>query len=112
MMHEDGKQDMDMISTVLRKVADEMEQMESDRIMPDHMKPKMEMTSVSMAKPEEMPMDESMPDDQDSSLDPEILKQLMDKAGEADDNGATPDDHLDEFDPEVAALIRQKKELK
>ncbi len=111
--HNDMSQDANMISSVLRKVADEMEQMESDRIMPDHMKPKMEVAKVSMeAKPEDAIMDESGMDSQDSSLDPDVLKELMDKAGSADETGATPDDQLDEFDPEIAALIRKKKELK
>lgn len=119
---DDSKQDMDMISTVLRKVADEMEQMESDRIMPDHMKPKVEVAHLSMGagipNPNENKaetFDQAEPEtqmNQHEPLDPAVLKELMDKAGQADDEGATEDDHLDEFDPEIAALIRKKKETK
>jgi hypothetical protein len=110
MQHNDEAQDAQMIISVLQKVIDDMKSMESDRLMPDHMKPKVEMAKIDVAAPKE---DTSMPEDeQDSDLDPDILSKLMDKANSADDNGATPEDNVDELDPDIADIIRNKKAMK
>lgn len=108
MQHEDAAQDSEMIIKVLQKVIDDMRSMESDRLMPEHMKPKVEMAKVDVMAPKaEEPMDE-----ESSDLDPEILSQLMEKAGSADESGATPDDGLNDLDPEIADVVRSKKGMK
>lgn len=99
---------MEMIKSVLQKVIDEMNGLESDRIMPEHKKPKMMAAKVeTVAAPEEMAMDE-----EESELDPEILSQLMQKADGADENGASEEDRLEEFDPEISEAIKRKKGMK
>jgi hypothetical protein len=106
MEHDDSTQDAEMIKRVLQKVIDEMDEMESSRVMPEHMKPKMEMTKVEMAPKEETPMDE------EEGLDPAIMQSLMDKASSADENGATEEDSLEGLDPEIAAAVMKKKGMK
>lgn len=110
MQQDDNTQDPQMIIQMLQKVINDMKSMEADRLMPDHMKPKVEMAKVDvMAPKDDMPMDDS---DQSSDLDPEIMKQLMDKANHADDSGSTPDDSMNELDPEIADAVRAKKGMK
>lgn len=102
---DDKAQDMDMISQVLRKVADEMDKMDADGYLPDHMKPKMVEAKVEASPLDDMPMD----DDSDESDDASMLPSLMDKAGMADDEGALPEDKQDDVDPAIAAIVAQKK---
>lgn len=105
MPHEDMSQDKDMIKSVLQKIIDEMDMMESDRIMPEHRRPKamkMEVEAVS-------PMQEEMESDE---LDPTVLGDLMSKAGEADESGALPEDRESDLPPEIAEAVRRKKEMK
>ncbi len=113
MPHDDMPQDAEMIKTVLQKIIDEMNGLESNRIMPESRKPKMVAAQVDIAaKPEEgSPQEESMesPEEESSEMNPEVLKQLMDKAGQADESGAMPEDHADELHPAIADLIRKKK---
>lgn len=106
MPHEDASQDADMIKTILQKIIDEMNTMESDRIMPDDRKPK-----VMAAKVDVMTPDHS--DEQDSDeLDPNVLGELMNRAGEADESGELPEDKESDLPPEIADAVRRKKEMK
>lgn len=102
MPHDDKPQDMDMIKTVLQKIVDEMNTMESDRIMPDSRKPK----AMAMEIKTTQPMDEMESDE----LDPTVLSELMNKAGEADESGALPEDRENDLPPEIRDAISRKKE--
>lgn len=101
-MHEDKAQDMDMIKTILQKIIDEMGSMEADRIMPESRKPKMMKMEVETMKPVD-----SM---EDEELDPNVLGELMDKAGQADESGELPEDKESDLPPEIADAVRRKKE--
>lgn len=103
-MHEDKAQDMDMIKTILQKIIDEMGSMEADRIMPESRKPKMVKMEVESMKPVENMEDED--------LDPSVLDELMDKAGQADESGELPEDKESDLPPEIAEAVRRKKEIK
>lgn len=104
-MHKDEGQDMDMISTVLRKVADEMDKMDADSFLPEHMKPKAEVPVEASPLDAEMPLD----DDMEGSEDPSLLAGLMDKAGSADDEGMLPEDASEDIDPAIADVVAAKK---
>lgn len=105
MPHDDASQDKDMIKTILQKIIDEMNTMESDRIMPEERKPKVMEMEVKAAQP----MDEEMESDE---LDPNVLGELMSKAGEADESGALPEDRESDLPPEIAEAVRRKKKMK
>lgn len=106
MPHDDMSQDKDMIKSVLQKIIDEMDMMESDRIMPESRKPKMMKMEVETVKPvEDMEMESE-------ELDPTVLGELMNKAGEADESGALPEDRESDLPPEIVEAIRRKKEMK
>lgn len=109
MMPQDNKsQDADMIKTILQKIIDEMNTMESDRIMPEDRKPKVMAAKVDVMTPDHM---DGEPQD-DSELDPSVLKDLMDKAGQADDSGSLPEDQNSDLPPEIADAVKRKKEMK
>lgn len=96
----------DMIKSVLQKIIDEMGSLEADRIMPDHRKPKMVKMEVEAVKPtEEMDME-------DDELDPSVLGELMDKAGQADESGELPEDKESDLPPEIAEAVKRRKEPK
>lgn len=96
----------DMIKSVLQKIIDEMGSLEADRIMPDHRKPKMVKMEVEAVKPtEEMDME-------DEELDPAVLGELMDKAGQADESGELPEDKESDLPPEIAEAVKRRKEPK
>lgn len=96
----------DMIKSVLQKIIDEMGSLEADRIMPDHRKPKMVKMEVEAVKPtEEMDME-------DDELDPNVLGELMDKAGQADESGELPEDKESDLPPEIAEAVKRRKEPK
>ena len=106
MPHDDMSQDKDMIKSVLQKIIDEMDMIESDRIMPDHRKPKMVKMEMEAVKPmEEMDME-------GDELDPAVLGELMNKAGEADELGELPEDKESDLPPEIAEAVKRKKEMK
>lgn len=105
MPHDDKTQDADMIKTVLQKIIDEMNGLESDRIMPEERKPKMVKTEVEVMKP----MEEEMESD---DLDPNVLGELMSKAGEANESGELPEDRESDLPPEIAEAVKRKKEMK
>jgi hypothetical protein len=114
-MHDDQTQDLDMLKGILQKVIDEMNDMETNRILPDgHPKKKMAVEATVAAEPSPMDdMGEEMPEEENGELDPAVLKELMDKAGQADESGALPEDQQDDLPPEVAAAVaaRRKKPL-
>lgn len=96
----------DMIKTILQKIIDEMNTMESDRIMPESRKPKaveVEIAATS-AKPEEIV------EEDEEGLDPAVLSDLMAKAGDADETGALPDDVDSDLPPEISEAVRRKRE--
>lgn len=106
--HGDAPQDMDMIKMVLQKFIDEMDNMDAAHMMPADKRPmpveaKM---SVDAAGPETGMMGD---DESNGDLDPAVLSQLMDKAGQADADGALPEDHEDDLPPELSALVKMKK---
>lgn len=105
--HPDEQQDKglikDMIKEVLQKVIDDMNSLETDRIMPMDKKPQVMSAKIEAVKPvEEMPEDES-------DLDPGVLDELLGKAEKADDSGSLPEDGTDELEPELADIVRKKK---
>jgi hypothetical protein len=102
--HEDQKQDADMIKSVLQKIIDDMNSYEADRIMPEERKPKAVVAEVKSveAQPEEEGMDEE-------GLNPEVLSQLLEQAGQANEDGSTEEDTLDGLHPDIAAIVREKK---
>lgn len=102
MPHDDKPQDMDMIKSVLQKIIDEMNTMESDRIMPESRKPKMVKMEVETMKPVE--------DMEDEELDPTVLSELLDKAGHADESGELPEDRETDLPPEIRAAVGRRKE--
>lgn len=104
MPHEDMSQDKDMIKAVLQKIIDEMDTMESDRIMPEERRPKVMATEVKTVQP--------MDDMESEELDPNVLGELMTKAGEADESGALPEDRESDLPPEIAEAVKRKKEMK
>lgn len=119
--HDDHEQDADMIKTVLQKIIDEMNGMESNRIMPESKHPKvMALSAGSEGIPHpnsnhaEMPV-EAEPENQDNqheALDPEVLKTLMDRADQADESGSLPEDDFLGLPPAIADAVRKRKESK
>jgi hypothetical protein len=109
MPHDDMSQDADMIKTVLQKIIDEMNGFEANRIMPDSHKPKMMAAKVDIsANPIEETQAE-MPDENSSEMKPDVLKELLDKAGTADDSGSLPEDNTEGLHPSIAALVAEKR---
>ncbi len=109
MPHNDEPQDMNMIKNVLQKIIDEMNMMESDRIMPESRKPKMVKMEAEVVKPvEEMEME----GEESEELDPAVLSELMAKAGEADEMGELPEDKESDLPPEISEAVRRRKEPK
>lgn len=95
------KPSMDMIKQALMKVIDDMTLMESDRLMPDERKPKVE-GSIALDKPtDDMPMDDSE--------DPAALDAIMGEADKADSTGAMPEDQTNDLPPEIMDVVRKKK---
>lgn len=105
MPHEDMSQNTDMIKSVLQKIIDEMDMMETERIMPEHRRP----ASMAMKVESVEPMREDM---ESEDLDPAVLGELMTKAGEADESGALPEDRESDLPPEIAEAVKRKKEMK
>jgi len=103
MPHEDKQQDADMIKTILQKIIDEMNTMESDRIMPEERKPKVMAAKVDVMTPESM-------DEGSDELDPTVLSELMTKAGEADESGSLPEDRASDLPPEIMDAVSRRKE--
>lgn len=110
----------DMIKSTLQKLIDDMNSMESNRISPPASSPDMQQPSGmflggGIPKPNENKAEmypEAEPETQENQhepLDEHVLTELLDKASHADDEGGTHDDYMDEFDPDIAALIRSKK---
>lgn len=102
MPNENQSQDADMIKTILQKIIDEMSSMEADRIMPESRKPKMMKMEVESVSPVAAEME-------DEELDPNVLGELMDKAGQADESGELPEDKESDLPPEIADAVRRKK---
>lgn len=113
--HNDAPQDADMIRSVLQKICDEMDTLEADRITPDHRKPGYSNGSAGIPQPNENSAEtprEAEPENmenQHEGLDPEVLKQLMDKATTADDQGSTPEDEENMFPDEIQDAINRKR---
>jgi len=110
MPHEDEKQDVDMIKTVLQKIIDEMNDMESQRMLPDG-HPAKHVEIAAKVSPEGSPEEESMesPEQESSEHDDGALSDLLGKADQADETGAMPEDHEEDLPPEISALIAEKR---
>lgn len=106
MPQEDQHQDADMIKTILQKIIDEMNTIEADRIMPEDRKPKIMAAKVDVMSPETM---EGEPENEDG-LDPAVLKDLLDKAGQADESGSMPEDRESDLPPEIRDAVNRRKE--
>lgn len=103
--HEEPKA-ADMIKTILQKIIDEMNMLESDRIMPENRRPKAVQIEIEadVHKPDEL-------GDDTEELNPVVLDELMAKADEADETGALPEDAGDDLPPEIAEAVYRKKKL-
>lgn len=110
MPHDDEKQDVDMIKTVLQKIIDEMNEMESQRMLPDG-HPSKHVEIAAKVEPSENPEEESMesPEEEASEHDDGALSDLLGKADHADEEGALPEDHEEELPPEIQALVAEKR---
>lgn len=51
-------------------------------------------------------------DMESEELDPAVLGELMNKAGEADESGSLPEDRESDLPPEIAEIVKRKKETK
>ena len=112
--HDDQAEDADMIKQVLQKIIDEMDGLEAGRIHPKMAIQKTEVIGAPHDESAENPAEEASetPEEENAEgLDPDVLKQLMDKAGSADDSGATPDDQMSDLHPDIAMAVRKKKGL-
>lgn len=131
--HDDEAEDADMIKKVLQKIIDEMDGLESDRIHP-----KMPATPMDAAvaqdetQPDEQKMafggaaglrnpasnhaetpEESEPENQfnqHEGLDDDILKKLLDKAGDANESGSESEDEFLDLPPAIADAVRKKRQ--
>jgi|GEM_PF-4400013 len=97
----------DMIKEILQKIIDEMGTLESDRIMPEHRRPKAIALEVETA----IPVSEELEVEGDEDLDPTVLDELMTKADSADETGALPEDMEDGLPPEISEAVRRRKKL-
>jgi hypothetical protein len=99
---------IDMIKSTLQQIIDEMNDMESQRILPEGHSAKRVEISADI-KPEVETPEENVIEGGQEELDPAVLKELISKAGESDSEGNLPEDQESEFDPEIAKLIAEKK---
>lgn len=104
--HENGS--YDMIKEILQKIIDEMGTLESDRIMPEHRRPKAMALEIKTATPhiEELEIED------EEDLDPTILNELLTQADTADETGALPEDATDDLPPEISEAVRRKKRIR
>lgn len=118
MQHDDMPQDAEMIKSVLQKIIDEMNGLEADRIHPKMTVMKLSEGSEGIPDPNENSAETPMQaepehmegeDNQHEPLDPEVLKQLMDKATTADDQGSTPEDEENMFPSEIQDAVNRKR---
>jgi len=106
MEHDDQSPDADMIKQVLQKIIDEMDGLEANRIHP-----KMSAMKLEVETPKENMQEGGVEEPTEDGLDPEILSQLMDKAGSADETGELPEDKESVLPPEIAMAVKKKKGL-
>lgn len=113
MEHDDKMQDMDMIKSVLQKIVDEMNQFESDRIMPEDRKAKMAMDIHA----EGSPADEMLESPEEDKLEPmELYKGSYGLPHPNDDKGesveeAEPENQFnqhEDLDPTVLTELLKK----
>lgn len=115
MPQEDKTQDMDMIADALQKIVDEMHGYESNRIMPEEKRQGMFAGSNGLVKPNENSaetMEQAEPENQDNQhepLDPEIVKELMAKATEADNEGNIPGEDMSDLPHDIQKLVEEKR---
>lgn len=113
MQHEDQSQDESMIKQVLQKIIDEMDGMEANRIHPKMMAAKIDVAPMhdESMEPKAEEMSETS-EEESSELDPSVLSSLMEKAGSVNEDGASPEDSMDDLPPSIADAVRKKKGLK
>jgi hypothetical protein len=96
-----------MIKQTLMKVIDDMNKMEGQRLLPDGHPKKM---SAMPPAPEAPAIAADEPDaEEGGDLDPGMLGQLLDKAGQANPDGSTEEDAQVGLDPDIAAIVAEKK---
>jgi hypothetical protein len=136
--HDDQDQDAEMIKQVLQKIITEMDGLESHRIHPKVMAAHVDIAAPkdgSQPDDSEMPPtpmfgggqvglkhpnenhgetpEESSPENQmnqHEGLDPDVLKKLMDRAGQADESGSEPEDEFLGMPPAIADAVRKKRQ--
>lgn len=101
--------EMDQIKSMLQKVVDEMDSMESNRILPDGHPSKMTAMAVKATPEAGIAADEPDMNDDSTDMDPNVLSQLMDKATTADDSGTLPEDQNSDLPPEILAAVERNK---
>ena len=107
-------QDMDIIKNGLQQIIDQMESLETNRILPDgHPNKTMapDPTSADGSVSPDAGDTSSMPPEGDdsSAMDPKVLDELMNKASASDSEGSTPDDATEGLPPEIVAAVAKKK---
>lgn len=102
--------ELDMIKQTLMRVIDDMNKMESQRLLPDgHPKKMGDMPPAPSPDAPAIAADEPDGDEGSSDLDPNVLGQLLDKAGDAGPDGSTDEDAQSALDPDIAAIVAEKK---
>lgn len=134
--HDDQDQDAEMIKQVLQKIITEMDGLESNRIHPKMVAHVDVATPKAGMQPDDSQMsptpmfdggvaglkdpngnhgetpEESEPEnqfDQHEGLDDDILKKLLDKAGDADESGSESEDEFLGMPPAIADAVRKKR---
>ncbi len=117
---DDSTPDLDTIKQLLMKVIDQMNQMESQRLLPEGhpLKEKAPAEGVDTnTDPAQAPAEGSISDDEpDASsgdtagLDSGVLSDLMDKASATSPDGSSPDDMAgSDLPPEILSAVMNKK---
>lgn len=108
MPHDDQAQDTDMIKDVLQKIIDEMNDMESQRMLPDG-HPSKHVEIAAKVEPSDMDQQPTEQSDDSSDHNDADLSALLGKADSADSDGSLPEDHEEDLPPEISALIAEKR---
>lgn len=108
-------EDNDLVKGVLQKMIDDMNGLEAERIRPKVTVMKLSDGSSGIPRPDENEAEtprEAEPENMENQhepLDPKVLKELMDKATNADDDGSLPEDQENAFPEEIQAALDKKR---
>lgn len=103
MLHENDSRDM--IKEILQKIIDEMGALESDRIIPEHRRPK----AIALETKIAAPISEELDIETDEDINSTVLDELLIKADNADETGLLPEDVTNDLPDEITETIRRKK---